>query len=138
MKKMIAGLSADQRQAMEGVVTQMEAQAKDPAMQGLLRQAIVGQRAADQGHYQDDLKQWQDEYPADATIVIARHLHAFLTMSAEVNFDAKLETRDGKNYFADPQYESKSAEWKMCFRAGREATSAARAAATAWLKELGK
>lgn len=65
-------------------------------------------------------------------VTIRRRLEAFLEMSATVDFDAKLEGRQ----FADPEYEAKPSEWKMCFRAGREATMAAREEAEAWIKEL--
>ena len=34
------------------------------------------------------------------------------------------------------QYEQQSGDWKMCFRAGREATATARTAAAAWLKDV--
>ena len=39
--------------------------------------------------------------------------------------------------FANPAYEQKPTEWKLCFRAGREPVEAAKALATAWLKEIG-
>jgi hypothetical protein len=40
--------------------------------------------------------------------------------------------------FADEKLEAKPAEWKLCFRAGKEATGAARAFAEGWLAELEK
>jgi hypothetical protein len=40
--------------------------------------------------------------------------------------------------FANEDYEGKPAEWKICFRAGKEATEAARAFARSWLTELEK
>jgi hypothetical protein len=59
-----------------------------------------------------------------------------IDLSASVDFDAKLEPRDGKLRFVDPQYERKPADWKLCYCAGRPAVEAARAAAQAWLAEL--
>jgi hypothetical protein len=38
--------------------------------------------------------------------------------------------------FADPAVEAKPSEWKMCFRAGKPATEAARAFAQKWLNDL--
>ncbi len=38
--------------------------------------------------------------------------------------------------FANPDYEAKDGQWKMCFRAGRGVVEAAREEAQAWLKEL--
>lgn len=40
--------------------------------------------------------------------------------------------------FADPGLEDKSSEWKLCYRAGREAVDAAREAAKAWITEIEK
>jgi hypothetical protein len=53
-----------------------------------------------------------------------------------VDYGAKLEPRDGMMRFVDPALERKPANWKLCYRAGRETVEAARAAATAWLAEL--
>ena len=48
--------------------------------------------------------------------------------------DVVAQTRQA---FENAAYEQKPSQWKMCFRAGKEATGAARATAQAWLKELG-
>ena len=74
--------------------------------------------------------------PADSLVVIARRLRRFLDVSADVNFDAALVTVNGARRFADPALQAKSSEWKLCFRAGREAVTAARAQAEAWLQTL--
>jgi hypothetical protein len=138
VQKMLAMLPPDAQKALQDQIKQMEAAAKDPAQQNLQRQMIVTQRADKDKRFQDEVKHWQEEYPADHNVLIAQRLHDFLAASADVNFDAKLDTRDGAKVFADPQFEAKPPDWKMCYRAGREATAAARAAATQWLKELGR
>jgi hypothetical protein len=69
--------------------------------------------------------------------LIAKRLREFLAVSADVDFAAKLTSKNGKMIFENPSYEQKPGQWKMCFRAGKDATAAARAAAQAWLKELG-
>jgi hypothetical protein len=38
--------------------------------------------------------------------------------------------------FVNNDYERKPPEWKLCFRAGKEATAAARVFASDWLAEL--
>lgn len=142
MQKAAASLPPDQRKAMEDAIkqitTQLQAASKNPSQQNLQRQAIAGKQASDQAQYQDALKKWQQDFPVDPSPAIARRLKEFLSMSATVNFDAKTVQRGGSKYFADEQYEHKPEDWKVCYRAGREATAAARAAATAWLKELGQ
>jgi flagellar biosynthesis GTPase FlhF len=142
LKKTIASLPADQQKQMQAMVDQMmaaqAAAAKDPQYQALMKQANANEAARTQKDYQDAVAKWQHDYPVDPNVVIARRLKDFLAMSADVNFDAKLVAKDGRKEFADPAFQSKPDAWKMCFRAGREATMAARAAAQQWLKELGQ
>jgi hypothetical protein len=142
LKKTIASLPPDQQKQMQAMVDQMmAAQAaaeKDPNYQALMKQANTNEAAKAQKDYQDAVAKWQHDYPADPNVVIGRRLKDFLTMSADVNFDAKLVAKDGRRTFVDPALESQPDAWKMCFRAGREATMAARAAAQQWLKELGQ
>jgi hypothetical protein len=70
----------------------------------------------------------------DPNATIKRRLTFFLETTKDVDFGAKLAGRQ----FANEDYESKPSEWKMCYRAGREATTAAREVATAWLADLEK
>ena len=65
-----------------------------------------------------------------------KRLREFLDVSGDVNFEAELAPNDDRHRFAEPQYEQKSSAWKLCYRAGKEAVSAARTFATAWLGEL--
>jgi hypothetical protein len=89
-----------------------------------------------QGH-KEQLAQWEIEYPRDPKPFIKKRLHEFQEFSANVDFDAKLVPGEqGKMKFANPEYEQKDGRWKMCFRAGREATNAARSFVQEWLREL--
>jgi hypothetical protein len=137
-RKALPLLSPADRVKMEQQIKQMEAMVKDPAQQALMRQMVLADRADQDKRYQDDVKRWQEQYPADHNVLLAKRLRDFLAVSADVNFNAALVTTGRVRRFADPQFEEKPPEWKMCYRAGREATQAARAAATAWLKELGR
>jgi hypothetical protein len=80
------------------------------------------------------LNKAEDEkrFPADANELIKQRLKEFLDISATVDFDAKLNG----SVFANPQYEAKSGQWKMCYRAGKGVVEAAREEAQAWLKAL--
>jgi hypothetical protein len=86
--------------------------------------------------YQSSLAQWEEDLPADPGTLVERRLRAFLVECGDVDFSATLQARDRKMVFVNPDYETRSAEWKTCYRAGPAAVGAARAAATAWLKEL--
>ena len=74
----------------------------------------------------------EKRYSSDVNELIKQRLNEFLELSATVDFDAQLNGR----MFANPAYEAKSQQWKMCFRCGKEVITAAREEAKAWLKEL--
>jgi hypothetical protein len=137
-RKMLPMLPPDAQKAMQEQLKQMEATMKDPAQQKMQRDMIIAERGDKDKQFTDDMKRWGEQYPADHNVLIAKRLHDFLTVSADVNFDAKLKVENSAKVFVDPQYEEKPPEWKMCYRAGREATQAARTAATQWLKEIGR
>jgi hypothetical protein len=63
-------------------------------------------------------------------------LRRFLDVSRDVVYDAQIVEKQGKKVFADPALEAKPSEWKMCFRAGKPATDAARTFAQRWLNDL--
>ena len=92
--------------------------------------------AGEQQQYAEQLQEWKTNYPADPKAVVKLRLREFLTESNGVDFNAKLVPQYGKQKFANASYESKSSEWKLCYRAGREPVEKARAFASAWLAEL--
>jgi hypothetical protein len=139
-KKALAALPADQRAQIEEAMKAAQAataQMNTPEMRKMRLDAIKAERASRTKQYEQELATWQRNYPESAGPVIAKRLREFLAVSADVDFAAKLTPKNGKMVFENPSYEQKPGQWKMCFRAGKEATAAARAAAQAWLKELG-
>lgn len=71
--------------------------------------------------------------------MLKRTLSQFLDASKDVDFSAAVVTTGkGARVFANPAYESKPSNWKLCFRAGRETVEAARSFAQQWLNELSK
>lgn len=74
----------------------------------------------------------EKKIPADPNVLVKQRLNEFLELSGSVDFDAKVSSR----MFVNPEYEAKSREWKMCFRAGKAVITAAREEVQAWLKEL--
>jgi hypothetical protein len=73
----------------------------------------------------------------DAKTALRQALQRFLQASEGVDFEAPLKLGEYRSTFSNPAYEAKPEAWKACFRAGRQATEAARAYAKAWLAELG-
>jgi len=86
--------------------------------------------------YEQQLQQWQKDYPADHRKMVKDRLEAFLKLTADVDFNAALKEEYRVKKFVNPAYEKKPAEWKMAYRAGRPAVDAARTFAKAWLVEL--
>jgi hypothetical protein len=142
MRASMAGMDAEMKKTMEETIRQMRAQMetmeKDPEQKKIMGQMAGMQHDEDQKQYAERLKVWDEKFPADFRVLLKRRINDFLAASAGVDFAAALQPRDGKMIFARPEYEAKGPEWKLCFRAGREATGSARAFAKAWLAELEK
>jgi hypothetical protein len=140
MRKNMAALDAETRKTMEAGIqqmrAQMEAMGKDPQQKELMGQMTEMARAEDKKRYEEQLKAWEEKFPNEPRVLIKRRINDFLAASADVDFSAKLLLRGDKMVFANEEYEQKPPEWKICFRAGREATEAARAFAKSWLAEL--
>ncbi len=85
--------------------------------------------------YQDKYKIWQEQ--KSPKVLIKLDLEKFLAATENIDFEAKLKTTSyGKKVFINEEYESKDADWKTAFRAGKPATEAARTFAQEWLKNL--
>jgi hypothetical protein len=140
MKKNVAQMNPDMRARMQDTVKQMEAQyAKmdaDPKMAAMMRQSLEMQRAADEKSYQERVASFEKRFPADPKVLLVERINHFLDVSKDVDFGAQLVQDRNKKKFADPAYESKPETWKLCYRAGKDAVSAARTFATVWLREL--
>ncbi len=140
MKKAMASMPPDQRKQMEEAIKQaadVMKQMDTPEMRKMMIDGLRMQREQRTRDYQQELSRWKDDYPESPAPLIARRITAFLDTSADVDFDAVLLQKNGKMRFVKDAYESKPSEWKLCYRAGKAPVAAARAAAQAWLKELG-
>jgi len=94
------------------------------------------QRAQQVSAHDAATRAFEATYPADPRALVAMRLRAFLEVSKDVAVDARLVTQDKVQRFQDPALEAKPRGWKMCFRAGRPATDAARQFAGNWLSAL--
>ena len=139
-KKAIAALPAEQRAQIEQAMSAaqaMTAQMNTPEARKTRLDGITAGRAERTKDYEQALAVWARDYPENPAPIVAKRLREFLDISADVDFAATLTPRNGKMVFENQAYEEKPAPWKICYRAGKEATTAARAAVQAWLKELG-
>ncbi len=111
---------------------------KDPVARAEMRKPYE----AEEKEVKEAHARWEENYPADYRVVVAKRLRDFLALSETVDFGAKLvpckNSWQHHSCFADPTYEKKSEEWKRLYRAGKPAVDAARTFATNWLSEIEK
>jgi len=87
--------------------------------------------------YQKKLAEYERDYPkGDPRPLVRKRLQMFLEATKNVDFGAKLVKKEKRMVFAKEEYENKDSNWKLAFRAGKEATETARAFAQEWLKGL--
>jgi flagellar biosynthesis GTPase FlhF len=142
LKAQVSKMSPEMQQQMQPTIKmleeQLKQQASDPSQQALMKQMYEAQAKGEQEDYQKSLAKWSADYPEQPGVLIAKRLKNFLALTSDMDFSAKLESAGaGRMRFANPAYEAKSAEWKLCYRAGREPVAAARAVAEDWLHQLG-
>jgi hypothetical protein len=139
MKTMTAEVKASMKPVLESFRQQLKEvdNPKNPMfskdVEAVYKQSYEQQKQA----YSNDSADWAKKYPVSSDGVVRSWLEEFLKVSADVDFGATLtDGGGGKKVFARPEYERKSSQWKMCYRAGKETVGAGREYAAAWLKEL--
>jgi hypothetical protein len=86
--------------------------------------------------HQNLLEDWESVYPSDPNQFIKRRLEEFLKVTADIDYNAELITKNGKKVFANREYENKDGRWKMAFRAGKDVVEPSRAFVQQWLAEI--
>ena len=105
----------------------------DPAVRATMTAARTQAEAARAAR----LPALEAQLPADVKVLVARRLREFLTLSEDIDFDARLETNAaGRQIFRSDRLQAKPAAWKLCFRAGEDTVEFAREFATEWLRSL--
>ena len=140
-----AGLSPEMAKAVRDgseaalkSLTAMLADLDKPQTKAMQGQSVDYENKSRQDQYQRSTKDWETRYPIDPKLLVVKRLQHFLDQSAGVDFSATLVPCGSKKCFADKPNEQKPQNWKLCYRAGKEAVDAARAFATTWLAELQK
>jgi hypothetical protein len=139
MRKLFDQITPEQRATLEAGWKDMRQQLADMETgprRAELDQALREQRLAQVREREEAVKQLDAFWPPDARVLVANRLRRFLQVSSDVTYDARLIDRDGTKVFADAALEARPREWKLCFRAGKPATDAARAFAEKWLSDL--
>lgn len=121
------------------LVAEQEAKLQSGETARLLRAGLEAQRAERTTTAAASARRNDERYPADPSRIFARRLREFLDATADVNFSARtLSLTGGPDgiEFLDKADRQRHWIWQEATIVGPEATSAARAAAQAWLKEL--
>ena len=139
MRKLFDQITPEQRATLEEgwkdmrrQLTEMETGPRRAELDKALREqyaALARERDA-------AVKEVDAVWPPDHRSLVANRLRHFLDVSKDVAYDARLVDKNGAKLFADPAFEARPREWKLCFRAGKPATDAARAFAQKWLSDL--
>jgi hypothetical protein len=139
MRAMFDQITPQQRTVLERGFDDMRARFDAMETDGTkarLADLLNAQRDRDVAAYDERMKEYERDFPKDARVLIAARLRRFLDVTRDIDFSARLVERENRMRFADSALESRPAEWKMCFRAGRLATETAREFAQDWLKTL--
>jgi mannosyltransferase OCH1-like enzyme len=76
--------------------------------------------------HETKVSKWQNEWLENPAPVIIRSLQNFLDVSKDIDYRAEvIKDAHGKLFFSKTVYENKVAEWKLCYRAGKETVEAA-------------
>jgi hypothetical protein len=111
---------------------------KDPNSQTIEMMA-AGEKLSvenDWKYYNEQVKKWEEEYPANVNSFIKKRLQRYLDIVNTVDFSAALKDVNGKKKFVNSAYEYKPADWKKVYRAGKEVNDVAKSFVTNWIKEL--
>lgn len=131
---------------MRDMINDLEAQLadfkkapKENAQTIALYEPMLKEQKATLAVYEDptpNKTKWEKSYPEDPAVLVKDKLEQYLSLVATVDFNAKLTAPD--NYkikkFVNPEYESKSPQWKACYRAGKEVNTAVTTFVKAWLQ----
>ncbi|HYC28197.1 MAG TPA: hypothetical protein VEB42_05260 [Chitinophagaceae bacterium] len=87
-------------------------------------------------YYQEQMKKFEAQFPENPQLLIKARLQQMINIISDVDYNAEVSV--GKKYtvFVNPEYEKKPKEWKLAFRAGKQATDALKGFAQKWIEEI--
>jgi hypothetical protein len=141
-EKAAAKAPADQKAMYKDIVASLQKAVKDLEHPDTSQDAEMDKYVQEANRtateqYQKKLAEYDRDYPkGDPRPLVRKRLQTFLEATKNVDFSAKLVKKDKVMVFVKEEYESKDGNWKLAYRAGREATEAARAFTQEWLKGL--
>jgi hypothetical protein len=119
--------------------TLKELQAMSPKQDSMMNQMFTNMRDEALNDYNHQIEFWKQRYPENGKLFVKARLDEYLALAASVDFSAQLKPGpNGVLVFVEDEYENKNYQWKLCYRAGREANNAAIKIVREWLRELNK
>ncbi|MFH1118624.1 MAG: hypothetical protein V1775_02290 [Bacteroidota bacterium] len=85
---------------------------------------------------QKQIDDWNLQYPVNHALYVKMQLEEFLLQTENIDFNAQVVKKEDKMIFVKPEYEAKSDNWKMAFRAGKEVVLPAREFVKNWILTL--
>jgi hypothetical protein len=140
-RKMAESLPEKDRAAMLAQLKAMEEQLNSPETLKTWRAALEAQLGAADADRDNAAARWNANYPADPRMFVRGHLERFLAVTENLDYSLptivlKAPTGDTMG-FLSPGYTGIAWQRVYAIMAGKDAVDAGRAAAAAWLKEVG-
>ncbi len=137
----IKTLTGDVKKGFEQAVAEQKKMLKDyqdpkNQMWEFMAQGDVNENKYKRDQFKRDMEKWENDFPASPSLIVKQRLEKFMKETADIDYNAELKDRYNKKVFVKPEYERKSREWKMGFRAGKNVTETARAFVQKWLTEI--
>ncbi|MBF0398640.1 MAG: hypothetical protein HQK78_17830 [Desulfobacterales bacterium] len=137
-------MPADQQAMFDNAIKSIQEQLKEmdnpnnPAYSKDVNNYIQQGYEQEMKDYKDKLAQWEKEYNGKPDELVKKWLTTFLESTSDIDFNAVLKDENGRKIFVNNEFQSKPQIWKLCFRAGKKTTEAARSFAQSWVNELTK
>lgn len=136
--------SGNHKARLQSEITHLEKTLKElhnmsPKHDSMMSQMFTKMRDEALVDYNYQIEFWKERFPENGKLFVKARLDEYLALAASVDFSAQLKPGpNGVLVFVEPEYENKNYHWKMCYRAGREANTAAIRIVREWLRELNK
>jgi len=101
-----------------------------------LYQSQLDRRKGELADYQKFTKEWEQRYPEDSKVFVKARIQKYLALAATVDFTATTHEAHSKQIFDKAEFQYKSNDWKMIYRAGKEVYETTKTFAEKWLQEM--
>lgn len=144
MEETKSKMPADQQSMFDETIKQFKDQLKEidnpdnPMFSKEVADMYIQMYDQQMNEYNSKVAEWQKSYPENnPNSLIKSWLTKFLEETKDIDFNAQTAADQyNRQVFVKQEYERKSYLWKLCYRAGKEATDAGRSFAQKWLGEL--